>query len=46
MAAIEPTSKAIPEHVPKELIRPIGLTEGPEFLMPSIGPHFLMSLVL
>ncbi|WP_027006587.1 GNAT family N-acetyltransferase [Conexibacter woesei] len=21
-------------------------TEGPEFLMPSIGPHFLMSLVL
>jgi cytochrome P450 len=30
----------IPEHVPAELIRPIGLTEGPEFLA---APHAFMA---
>jgi cytochrome P450 len=30
----------IPEHVPAELLRPIGLTEGPEFLA---APHAFMA---
>jgi cytochrome P450 len=30
----------IPDHVPPELVRPIGLTEGPEFLA---APHAFMS---
>src|ERR1700691_6626014 len=30
----------IPAHVPPELVRPIGLTEGPEFLA---APHAFMA---
>jgi cytochrome P450 len=32
--------RAIPSHVPAELLRPIGLTEGPEFLA---APHAFMA---
>jgi cytochrome P450 len=39
-AAQDSTYRAIPEHVPAELVRPIGLTEGPEFLA---APHAFMA---
>ena len=32
MGATQAAAKAIPAHVPPELVRPIGLVEGPEFL--------------
>jgi cytochrome P450 len=34
------SSPAVPAHVPPELLRPIGLTEGPEFLA---APHAFMA---
>ncbi|HMK85846.1 MAG TPA: cytochrome P450 [Steroidobacteraceae bacterium] len=41
MAATQDSAKpAIPSHVPPELVRPIGLTEGPEFLA---APHAFMA---
>ena len=41
MAAVQDTaSSVIPVHVPSELVRPIGLTEGPEFLA---APHAFMA---
>jgi cytochrome P450 len=40
MAATDASLKPIPAHVPQELIRPIGLTEGPEFLA---APHAFMA---
>jgi len=39
-AAQDYASSAIPAHVPHELVRPIGLTEGPEFLA---APHAFMA---
>jgi len=39
-AAQDSASSAIPAHVPHELVRPIGLTEGPEFLA---APHAFMA---
>jgi cytochrome P450 len=39
-AAQDSASSAIPAHVPPELVRPIGLTEGPEFLA---APHAFMA---
>jgi len=39
-AAQDYASSAIPAHVPPELVRPIGLTEGPEFLA---APHAFMA---
>jgi cytochrome P450 len=39
-AAQDSVSSAIPAHVPAELVRPIGLTEGPEFLA---APHAFMA---
>jgi cytochrome P450 len=35
-----PGKPAVPDHVPPELVRPIGLTEGPEFLA---SPHAFMA---
>src|SRR5271157_4989225 len=35
-----PQPSEIPAHVPRELVRPIGLTEGPEFLA---APHAFMA---
>jgi len=41
MAATQDSAKpGIPAHVPPELLRPIGLTEGPEFLA---APHAFMA---
>jgi cytochrome P450 len=41
MSAVQDLSKyQIPAHVPAELVRPIGLTEGPEFLA---APHAFMA---
>src|SRR3984893_6141681 len=41
MAAIQDSdNRAIPTHVPVELVLPIGLTEGPEFLA---APHAFMA---
>ncbi|MDB6161746.1 MAG: cytochrome [Gammaproteobacteria bacterium] len=41
MAAIQDSdNRAIPTHVPAELVLPIGLTEGPEFLA---APHAFMA---
>jgi cytochrome P450 len=40
MAATHASVKPVPDHVPKELLRPIGLTEGPEFLA---APHAFMA---
>jgi cytochrome P450 len=41
MAAIQELARPnIPAHVPPELVRPIGLTEGPEFLA---APHAFMA---
>ncbi|MEA3178008.1 MAG: hypothetical protein QOI59_1531 [Gammaproteobacteria bacterium] len=41
MSAVESSrNREIPEHVPRELVRPIGLTEGAEFLA---APHEFMS---
>ena len=41
MAATQDSAKPnIPAHVPAELVRPIGLTEGPEFLA---APHAFMA---
>jgi len=41
VAAVQDTaSSVIPVHVPSELVRPIGLTEGPEFLA---APHAFMA---
>jgi cytochrome P450 len=39
-AAQDSTGSVIPGHVPAELVRPIGLTEGPEFLA---APHAFMA---
>ncbi len=39
-AAQDSTSRTIPAHIPAELVRPIGLTEGPEFLA---APHAFMA---
>jgi cytochrome P450 len=39
-AAQDSAQSAIPPHVPAELVRPIGLTEGPEFLA---APHAFMA---
>ena len=41
MAAVQGSdNRQIPTHVPPELVRPIGLTEGPEFLA---APHAFMA---
>jgi cytochrome P450 len=41
MAAVQDAGNSqIPAHVPPELVRPIGLTEGPEFLA---APHAFMA---
>src|SRR5262245_28613065 len=41
MAAVQDSNnRAIPEHVPRELVHSIGLTEGPEFLA---APHRFMA---
>jgi len=40
MAATQPNTPVIPAHVPPELVRPIGLTEGPQFLA---APHAFMA---
>jgi cytochrome P450 len=41
MAAVQDSdNRAIPTHVPSELVLPIGLTEGPEFLA---APHAFMA---
>jgi cytochrome P450 len=40
LAAQDSANRAIPAHVPAELVRPIGLTEGPEFLA---APHAFMA---
>jgi cytochrome P450 len=39
-AAQHSTGRTIPAHIPAELVRPIGLTEGPEFLA---APHAFMA---
>jgi cytochrome P450 len=39
-AAQDSAGSALPAHVPAELVRPIGLTEGPEFLA---APHAFMA---
>jgi cytochrome P450 len=39
-AAQDSAHRTIPAHVPAELVRPIGLTEGPEFLA---APHAFMA---
>lgn len=39
-AAQDSAQRNIPPHVPAELVRPIGLTEGPEFLA---APHAFMA---
>ena len=39
-AAHDSAQSTIPAHVPSELVRPIGLTEGPEFLA---APHAFMA---
>jgi hypothetical protein len=36
----QPSNARIPDHVPPELVRNIGLTEGPEFLA---SPHEFMA---
>ena len=41
MAAVQDSqTPAVPDHIPPELVRPIGLTEGPEFLA---APHAFMA---
>jgi cytochrome P450 len=41
VAAVQDSqSPAVPDHIPPELVRPIGLTEGPEFLA---APHDFMA---
>jgi cytochrome P450 len=40
VAAAQDSNHTIPAHVPSELVRPIGLTEGPEFLA---APHAFMA---
>jgi cytochrome P450 len=41
VAAVQDSqSPAVPDHIPPELVRPIGLTEGPEFLA---APHAFMA---
>ena len=39
-AAQDSANYVIPDHIPPELVRPIGLTEGPEFLA---APHAFMA---
>jgi len=39
-AVQDSTKRAIPDHVPPEMVRSIGLTEGPEFLA---APHAFMA---
>jgi hypothetical protein len=40
MAMTLSAERTIPAHVPPELVRPIGLVEGPEFLA---APHAFMA---